>query len=85
MAQEYEFIDQMFERLLIKERRTFGETFETIIKERATTIRDLNRIENAYQLFCNKYPDAGKHYFRVWIRDTRRSDYDKCVSCFNWK
>ena len=85
MEQEYEFIDQMFERLLVKERRTFGETFETIIKERATTIRDLNRIENAYQLFVKKYPLANPGHFRIYIHDTRPGDYEKCVRCFNWE
>ena len=81
---KHEFIDEMFERLLINERKTFGKTFEQIIQERAKIIQDLGRIENAYKLFCKKHPEAGKHYFRLWIRDTRRSDYEKCVNCFKW-
>ena len=81
---EHEFIDEMLERLLVNERKTFGKAFEQIIQERAKVIRDLGRIENAYKLFCEKHPEAGKHYFRMWIRDTRRSDYEKCVKCFKW-
>ena len=81
---EHEFIDEMFERLLDRENKTYGIAFATIIEQRAKTIRDLGRIENAYQLFCKKHPEAGKHYFRMWIRDTRRSDYEKCVNCFKW-
>ena len=82
---EHEFIDDMFERLLIKEKRTFGETFKIIIKERATHIVDLGRIENAYKLFCKKYKDALPYYFRLYVKDTRREDFNKCVRCFGWQ
>ena len=80
----YEFLDDMFERLLVAERKSFGETFEAIIKERAETVRDLGRIENAYQLFRRKYPHAPENLFREHIWNTRPNDYDKCVNCFNW-
>lgn len=81
---EHEFIDDMFKRLLIDEKKTYGQAFEQVIQERAETIRDLNRIENAYQLFCKKFPDAEPHYFRLWIYDTRREDFAKCKIIFKW-
>lgn len=82
---EHEFIDEMFERLLVNERKTFGKAFEQIIQERAETIQDLGRIENAYQLFAKKYPDVKPEYFRQYIKGTRPDDYKKCVHCFGWK
>ena len=82
---EYEFIDDMLERLLVVEQRTFGEAFEQIIRERAKIIQDLCRIENAYQLFVKKHPDAKPEYFRRYIKGTRPGDYEKCVRCFKWK
>lgn len=82
---EYEFIDDMLERLLAVEQRTFWDAFEQIIRERATQIVDLGRIENAYQLFCKKYPEANRSYFRKHIQETRPGDFEKCVLCFKWK
>ena len=82
---EHEFIDDMLERLLVVEQRTFGRAFELIIQERATQIVDLGRIENAYQLFCKKHPAANPSYFREYIQGTRPHDFEKCVRCFKWK
>ena len=82
---EHEFIDEMFERLLITEKRTFGESFEIIIKERGKIIQDLGRIENAYKLFCKKHTKAQPHYFRLYVYDTRREDFEKCARCFKWE
>ena len=82
---EHEFIDEMLERLLVNERKTFGKAFEQIIQERAKIIQDLGRIENAYQLFVKKHPDAKPEYFRQYIQGTRPEDYNKCVRCFGWK
>lgn len=82
---EYEFIDDMLERLLATEGKTFGKAFEQIIQERAKTIQDLGRIENAYQLFAKKHTQAKPEYFRQYIQGTRPNDYEKCVRCFNWK
>lgn len=82
---EYEFIDEMLERLLVNERKTFGKAFEQIIQERAKIIQDLGRIENAYQLFAKKHPGANQEYFRQYIKASRPDDYDKCVRCFGWK
>ena len=82
---EHEFIDEMLERLLVVEKRTFGNAFEQIIRERAKIIQDLGRIENAYQLFRKKYPAANPSYFRKYIQDTRPDDFEKCVRCFKWK
>lgn len=82
---EHEFIDDMLERLLARERYTFGKAFEKIIQERAKTILDLGRIENAYQLFAKKHPGAKPEYFRQYIQGTRPDDYNKCVRCFGWK
>ena len=82
---EHEFIDDMLERLLVVEKRTFGKAFEQIIQERATQIVDLGRIENAYQLFCKKYPAANPSYLRKYIQGTRPDDFKKCVRCFKWK
>ena len=80
----HEFIDDMFKRLIIDEKMTFGQAFEQVIQERAETIRDLNRIENAYQLFCKKFPGANPHNFRLWIYATRREDFEKCKNIFKW-
>ena len=80
----HEFIDEMFERLLVQEKKTFGETFEQVISERALTIRDLGRIENAYQLFCKRHGTANKAHFRWYIKATRPDDFAKCVNCFKW-
>ena len=85
MEKEHEFIDEMFERLLVVANMTFGDAFETIIQERAIKIVDLGRIENAYQLFRKKYPDAPQDSFRNYIQLTRPNDFEKCVNCFNWK
>lgn len=82
---EHEFIDEMFERLLVNEQKAFGVAFEQVIRERAETIRDLGRIENAYQLFAKKHPAANPEYFRQHIQRTRPDDYKKCVRCFGWK
>ena len=82
---EYEFIDDMLERLLVVEQRTFGKAFEQIIQERAKQIVDLGRIENAYQLFCKKHKNANPAYFRKYIQGTRPDDFKKCIRCFNWK
>ena len=82
---EHEFIDEMLERLLVNERKTFGKAFEQIIQERAKIIQDLGRIENAYQLFVKKHPSAKPEYFRQYIQETRPDDYNKCVCCFGWK
>lgn len=82
---EHEFIDEMLERLLVNEQKTFGKAFEQIIQERAETIRDLGRIENAYKLFCKKHTNAQPHYFRLYVYDTRREDFEKCARCFNWE
>lgn len=82
---EYEFIDEMLERLLVKEQKTFGKAFEQIIQERAKIIQDLGRIENAYQLFAKKHPGAKPEYFRQYIQGTRPDDYVKCVRSFGWK
>lgn len=82
---EHEFIDEMFERLLVNEQKAFGVAFEIVIRERAKIIQDLGRIENAYQLFVKKYPSAKPEYFRQYIQKTRPDDYNKCVRCFGWK
>lgn len=82
---EHEFIDEMLERLLARERYTFGKAFEKIIQERATQIVDLGKIENAYQLFRKKFPQAPQDGFRKYIQLSRPDDYVKCVRCFNWK
>lgn len=83
---EHEFIDEMFERLLVNEKKTFGEAFEQVIQERAKIILDFGRIENAYQLFAKKHPGAAQpEYFRLHIKITRPNDYNKCVRCFGWK
>jgi len=82
---EHEFIDEMLERLLVNEQKTFGKAFEQIIQERAKIIQDLGRIENAYQLFVKKHPGAKPEYFRQYIQGTRPDDYNKCVRCFGWK
>ena len=82
---EYEFIDDMFERLLVREKRTFWDAFEIVVQERATQIMDLGKIENAYQLFRKKHPSAKEHYFREYVKATRPGDYEKCVRCFKWK
>ncbi len=82
---EHEFIDEMFERLLVNEKKTFGKAFEQVIQERAKIIQDLGRIEHAYQLFVKKYPGAKPEYFRQYLQGTRPDDYNKCVRCFGWK
>lgn len=82
---EHEFLDDMFERLLVAEDFSFPEACEKVIQERAETIRDLGRIENAYRLFCKKHPAADPNYFRSYVRITRPNDYEKCVRCFGWK
>ena len=82
---EYEFIDEMLERLLANEKKTFGKAFEQVIQERAKTIRDLGRIENAYQLFAKKHPGAKPECFRQYIKGSRPDDYNQCVRCFGWK
>lgn len=82
---ECEFIDEMLERLLVRERQTFGTAFEKIIQERATQIVDLGKIENAYQLFRKKYPQAPQDGFREYIKLSRPGDYVKCVRCLYWK
>ena len=82
---EHEFIDDMLERLLAREHQTFGTAFEKIIQEKATQIVDLGIIENAYQLFRKKYPQAPQNYFREYIKKSRPDDYVKCVRCFHWK
>lgn len=82
---EYEFIDDMLERLLVNERKTFGNAFEQIIRERAKIIQDLGRIENAYQLFVKKHQGAKPEYFRQYIQGSRPEDYKKCVRCLGWK
>lgn len=82
---EHEFIDEMFERLLVNEKKTFGEAFEQVIRERAKIIKDLGRIENAYQLFAKKHQGAEPEYFRKYIKLSRPDDYYKCVRCFGWK
>ena len=81
----HEFIDEMLERLLARERYSFGEAFEKIIQERATQIVDLGRIESAYQLFRKKFPQAPQDSFRTYIQLSRPNDYVKCVRCFGWK
>lgn len=81
---EHEFIDEMLERLLAVERFSFFKAFEKVIQERATQIVDLGRIENAYQLFRKRYPQAPQNMFREHIRQTRPEDYEKCVRCFKW-
>lgn len=81
---EHEFIDDMLERLLARERYTFGKAFEKIIQERATQIVDLGKIENAYQLFRKKFPQAPENKFREHIKLSRPEDYEKCVRCFKW-
>lgn len=85
MEKKHEFIDEMFERLLVVENMTFGDAFEQVIQERAKIIQDLGRIENAYQLFVKKHPDASPEIFRRYIQLTRPDDYNKCVHCFGWK
>lgn len=82
---EYEFLDDMLARLLIDERKTYMEAFEAVIKDRAATIRDLGRVENAYQLFCKSHPEARKDQFRKHLWLLRYNDWEKCVRCFNWK
>lgn len=82
---EYEFIDDMLERLLVRERQTFGKAFEEIIQKRATQIVDLGKIENAYQLFRKKYPQAPENGFREYIQLSRPDNYVICVRCYNWK
>ena len=81
---KHEFLDDMLERLLVVENRTFGETFETIINERCKFINDLGRVEHAFALFCKMHPKVPKNYFRQYIKDTRPNDFEKCVNCFNW-
>ena len=82
---EHEFIDEMLERLLARERYSFGKAFEKIIQERATQIVDLGKIENAYQLFRKKFPQAPQDGFRKYIQLSRPDDYVKGVRWFNWK
>ena len=60
----YEFLDDMFERLLVTEGKTFGEAFEAIINERVEIMRDLGRVENAYQLFRKRHPKLPDNFFR---------------------
>ena len=81
---EHEFIDDMLGRLLVNERKTFGKAFEQIIRERATQIVDLGRIENAYQLFRKKFPQAPENKFREYIKLSRQKKKKKCVRCFKW-
>lgn len=81
---EHEFIDEMLERLLAVERFSFFKAFEKVIQERATQIVDLGRIENAYQLFRKKYPQAPQNEFREYIKASRPEDYAKCVRFFKW-
>ena len=81
---EHEFIDDMLERLLWREKLSFFDSFEQIIKERATKIVDLGRIENAYQLFRKKFPQAPENKFREHIKLSRPEDYERCVRCFKW-
>jgi hypothetical protein len=81
---EHEFIDDMLERLLWREKFSFFDSFEQIIKERATQIVDLGRIENAYQLFRKKFPQVPENKFREYIKLSRPEDYEKCVRCFKW-
>lgn len=85
MEKKHEFIDEMFERLLVVENMTFGDAFEQVIRERGIIIQDLGRIEHAYQLFAKKHPVARPEYFRQYIKGTRPDDYNKCVHCFGWK
>ena len=82
---EHEFIDEMFERLLAKEHKSYGYAFKTIVQERAERVVDVGRIENAYQLFRKKYPQAPENYFREYIKAQLPDDYEKCRRCFNWK
>lgn len=80
----YEFLDDMFERLLVTEGKTFGEAFEAIINERVEIMRDLGRVENAYQLFRKRHPQLPDNYFRNHIQRTRPADYKLCVKLFHW-
>ena len=81
---EHEFIDDMLERLLVRERYSFEKAFEKIKQERATQIVDLVRIENAYQLFRKKFPQARENRFREYIKLSCPEDYEKCVRRFKW-
>ena len=82
-----EFIDEMFERLMAQEYRSFGEACEEIIKAKATQIVDLGKIENGYQLFRKRHPisNMSEGLFREYIKIVRPEDYKKCVHSLNWK
>ena len=75
----------MYERLLAVERKSFAEAHLTVLKEKAFTIRDLNRVENGYQLFRKKYPQAAENSFREFIREVTPGDYEKAKKIFKWK
>lgn len=80
-----EFIDDMYERLLVSEKRTYKEAHIEVFNEKAKIIQDLQRIENGYQLFRKKHPEALENSFRYFLSIASPEDYAKAKRLFKWK
>lgn len=81
-----EFIDEMYERLLAVEGKTYGEAHLEVIKAKnPQKYVDLGRIENGYQLFRKRHPEAHEDSFRRFIKNHLPDDYERAQRLFKWK
>ncbi len=80
------FIDEMYEQLLIEEGKTYQEAHKEVFNsQHPQQYVDLKRIENGYQLFRKRHPDAYEDSFRRFIKTYCPEDYERAEEMFGWK
>ena len=81
-----EFIDDMYERLLVSEGKTYQEAHRDVFNaNRQKQYVDIKRIENGYQLFRKRHPEALDDSFRRFIKVYCPEDWERAQKIFGWK
>lgn len=79
------FIDEMYEQLLVDERSTYGMAHkEVYLAQKPQTYADLKRIENGYQLFRKRHPEADEDSFRRFVKSVSLEDYERMQKLYGW-
>lgn len=66
------FIDEMFENLLINQKKMYADACYEVCKEKLKAKEDWNlttikRIENGYQCCVRRHPKLNPHAFKIYV------------------
>lgn len=67
------FIDKLFEKYLNENGMSYGDAIQKVCQEKlnnadSKNFESVKRIENGYQIYCKRHPEADKLMFQKYVR-----------------